>query len=449
MKVVIIGAGEVGTHIAQLLSEAGKDVSIVDSDEERVASIDGSLDALAIHGHGTDLAVLKAAGAGSADLVLCVSNSDEVNIVSALMAKRMGAKRTIVRARKSHYHDENLAAYADAFDIDRIVCPEVYTAMEIARIVENPGSLEVAFFARGRIQMRRLVAEPDTRGVSIKLSGLKLPEGTLVASIGRDGEVLIPRGDDDVRPGDTVTVIGATEAIGSIHEMFHAAPEPIKRVGIGGGGLVGFTLARILGRRGFKVLVADRDRKRCNDLAETLPRAEVLHGDVTRSEFLKESGLASSDAYVAATNNDETNLMSALLVKQLGVDEIAVLVHRPDFAPLLTASGIATALSPRFVMANAVMALLESDLVSSIQLIEEGRAEILEIKLSPGSRASGRKLRDLGMPRGSLVAAVVRHGDVTVPRGDTELAALDTVVVFAVSTVVPEVEKILSSSPGG
>lgn len=444
MNVIVIGAGEVGTYIARFLSEARHNVVMIDVDIEKVVDIGDTLDVQALCRHGTDVVALQNAGAAKADLVLAVSNSDEVNFTAAHIAKRLGAKRTIVRARKPFYLDEYLSFYAGAFEVDRVVCPEVQTAMEIARLLENPGALEVIFFARGRLQMRRLLAEENAPGTGKPLKSIAFPTASLVASLGREDGIVVPGGDDEVRPGDTVTVIGPTGEIRKVQALFHTTPHAVRSVTVGGGGIVGFTLAQILERQGYKVRLLDRNPDRCKHLAETLSRTEVLHGDITHLRFLEEIGIQHADAFVAATNNDETNLMAALLMKQFGIEEIAVLVHRPDFAPLLKQAGITHALSPRYIMANTVMTALQRREIASVQLLDEGKTEIIELRIPRNARVSGKRIREAGIPKGGLIAAVVRRSDVIIPRGDTELVSGDTIVAYALSNVSARLEEALT-----
>ncbi len=443
VNIVIIGAGEVGTHIARFLSQARHNVVVIDRDPQRLQVIEESLDVRTLCASATDLAALSEAGTGQSDLLLAVSDSDEVNFAAALLGKRMGARRVIARARKAFYLGDRLAEYAEVFGADRIVCPEVWTAAEIARILEHPGTLGVTFFARGRIQMRRIEVEPGASAVGRPLQQVPFPRGALLASIRRGDDLIVPHGSDTVQAGDHVTIIGATGDIGRIQALFRATKEPRRRVVIAGGGLLGRTLAQILEKRQFAIRIVDRDLERCRGLSEALGRTEVLHGDATDLRFLEETGLSETDVFVGATNDDQTNIMSGLLMGRMGVATRIVIVHRPDLAPLLQDMGLTHALSPRDVMAGAVVTALQREEVTAVQLLEEGRAEVLELRVPRDAEIVGRAIKNAGLPRGVIVAAIVRRGDVFVPGGDDPFLGDDTVVAYALSESAEKFEALI------
>lgn len=444
MHILIVGAGEIGKHVAEYLSEQHQSVVVVESDEVRAREIAEILDVKVLCGHGTDINVLESAGVQGADLVLAVSNSDEVNLVVSQLAKKLGAKRTIVRARRPFYLEEDVSFYAKAFDVDKIICPEVATAMEIARIVEHPGSLDVTYFAQGKIQMRRIIAEAGSKGVERSLRDLSFPSGALIAGITREDQVIIPRGDDKVYPGDTVTIIGNTKDIGSIQRIFRGEKEVSRNITIAGGGLIGLKLAQILENRGYKVVIVDKNPSICDYLAKVLEKSEVLHGDITNLEFVEEMGIGKMDAFVAATSHDEVNLVSSLLMRQLGVSEIVTVVNRSDFAPVVRQSGLAHALSPRLVMASTVKMSLQRKEISSIRLLDDGRIEVIELRIPKYAVVAGKTLKEINPPSGTIIAVIVRHSDIIVPRGMDVLEAGDTVVAFAKTDMAQKLEEMLT-----
>lgn len=441
MNIVVIGAGEVGTHIATVLSAAKRNVVVIDSDPNRIRRIEETLDVQAVEGYGTDVTVLEQAGAGNADLVLAVSNSDEVNLVAAHLAKGLGARKTIVRARKRFYLEERLRHFVEAFNADRIVCAEVLAAQEIAKRLEHPGTLKLEYFAHGRIQMRSFYAEEGAPQVGVPLRDIPFPGRTLIAGISRNERFLIPGGSDKVEAGDGLTVLGSTADISRIESLFRRERERPRRVVVVGGSLIGFYLAQILERRGFSVVLVERNLAHCEVLAEQFQRTEVVNGDATNIQFLRENRYTNADAFAATTNIDETNLVSALLMRSMGVPIVGVVMHRPDFASLLEGVGVTFAVSPRFTVANTVLNMLQHQNVLSVSVLDKGQAELVELRAEPGAPMSGRSLRDARLPKGCLVALVVRGGEVFIPKGDDRIEAGDSVIVLAPVDVVPRVEK--------
>jgi trk system potassium uptake protein TrkA len=442
MNVLVVGAGEVGTHIAGVLSRQRHNVVVIDNDPEQLHRIEDTLDVQALNGHGTDLDVLTKAGAETADLVLCVSNTDEVNFGAALLAKQLGARQTIVRARKHFYLGDRLRHYVEAFRVDRVVCPEVLTAQEIAKRIEHPGTQRLEYFAHGRVQLRSIFVEADAPATGKVLREIPLPGRTLIASIKREGQLIIPRGDDRIIAGDLISIIGSTVDISRIDRLFRRGAARAQRIVIVGGGLVGFYLAQILERRSFSVTLIERRLWLCEKLSEQLGRTEVVHGDATQLPFLKENRFSQADAFVATTSSDDTNLMSCLLMRELGVPLTAIVMHRPDFASLVERVGVSYALSPRYVVADTVLAMLQARNVLSVAVLEGGDVEAVEMRVLPDAPVAGRTVKDAKLPRGSLLGGIVRRGEVIIPKGDDTIEVDDSVVVLAPHETIVRIEKL-------
>lgn len=442
MNITVVGAGEVGTHIAGVLSRQKHNVVVIDADPEQIVRIENTLDVQALVGHGTDVDVLNQAGAGAADLVLCVSNSDEVNFGAALLAKQLGARQTIVRARKHFYLGDRLRRYVEAFRVDRVVCPEVLTAQEIAKRIEHPGTQRLEYFAHGRVQLRSIFVESDAPAANKLLREIPLPGRTLIASIKREGKLIIPRGDDRILAGDLISIIGSTIDISRIDKLFRRGSTRVQRIVIVGGGLVGFYLAQILERRNFSVTLVERRLWLCEKLAEQLGRTEVVHGDATQLQFLKENRFTQADAFAATTSSDDTNLMACLLMREMGVPLTAVVMHRPDFASLVERLGVSYALSPRYVVADTVLAMLQEHNVLSVAVLEGGDVEVVEMQVLPDAPLAGRLVKDAKLPPGTLLGGIVRRGEVIIPKGDDSLEAEDSVVVLAPHETIGRIEKL-------
>lgn len=442
MNITVIGAGEVGTHIATVLSHQKHNVVVVDSDPDRIARLEETLDAGTVVGHGTDIDALTLAGVGEADLVLCVSNSDEVNFGAAVLCKQLGARQTIVRARKHFYLSDRLRTYVETFHVDRVVCPEVLTAQEIAKRIEHPGTQRLEYFAHGRVQLRSIVVEPDAQAVNKALREIPLPGRTLIASIKRDAKLIIPGGDDRILSGDVISIMGSTVDISKIEKLFRKASARAKRVVIVGGGLVGFYLAQILERRSFSVTLVERRLWLCEKLSEQLGRTEVVHGDATQLAFLKENRFTKADAFAATTSSDDTNLMACLLMREMGVPITAVVMHRPDFASLVERLGVSYALSPRYVVADTVLNMLQEHNALSTAVLEGGDVEVVEFRVTAGAPLAGRALKDAKLPPGTLLGSIVRRGEVIIPKGGDSVEVGDSVVVLTPHDQVGRLEKL-------
>ncbi len=442
MNIAVIGAGEVGMHIAAVLSRMKHNVVVIDSSPPKVRRVEDSLDVQVLEGHGTDLDVLERAGVGSADLVLAVSNSDETNFGAALLSKRLGARQTVVRARKHFYLEDHLRTHAETFQVDRVVCPEVLTAQEIAKRIEHPGTEKLEYFAHGRVQLRSVRVDPRSKHVGARIRDIPLPGRTLIASIARGSKLIVPGGDDVVQPDDMLSIIGSTVDISRIESMFRPKDKKIHRVVIVGGGLIGFYLARILERRDFGVTLIERRMSVCKRLATQLTRTDVIHGDATVLQFLKENRFAEADAFAATTSNDDTNLMAGLLMRELGTPVCSVVMHRPDFASLVERLGVSYAFSPRYVVADTVINMLQQQHVLSVAVLDDGQAEVIEFKATENSPVVGRVLKEAHLPRGMLIGVIIRQGDVMIPKGDDMILAGDTVVVLVLQAAQAKVERM-------
>ena len=431
MNVVIIGAGEVGLHIASILSREAHDVTIVDVAEDKVSRVGEILDIGTICGHGATPETLIAAGAQGADLVLAVTDNDEVNLIATFTAKALGAKRVVARLNGRQYLEASQLFYRDLLGIDLVVSPAMITAYEIAKFVENPDALAIESFVRGRIEMRQARVQPGSPLASKALKDIPLEEGTLIASILRDDELIIPSGESVIQPNDVVTVIGQRGHTDRVQKLITGAETKVRNVVIFGGGQIGQLLAQLLENLRCAVRLLEEDLARCNELAERLQKTRVVHGNGADLDLLKREHVGQADAFIAVTDDDERNIIAVLLAKEEGARMGIVLVHRPDFASLLEKVGIDHAVSPRLVAANKILSLVRHGELQSTALLADGKAEAIELRIAQGSRVSNHALKDLRLPRDTLIAALIRDDQVIVPRGSDTLKAGDTVIALA------------------
>ena len=431
MNVIVIGAGEVGLHLASILSREAHNVTVIDLAQGQIERIEETLDIGAIRGHGADPDTLLAAGAESADLALAVTNRDEVNLIAALTAKALGTTKAVARVRSQQYLDETRLSYRRLLGIDLIINPVVFTAYEIAKFIENPDVLAIESFARGQVEMRQVRVEDDSMLAGKPLREIAFEPGTQIGSIMRDDAFIIPHGSSVIQPGDIVTIIGQRGRLERMQKLVTGAEKKMRNVMIFGGSQIGLLLAQLLENTGCAVKLFETDLSRCQQLAEHLRRATVVHGNAADLDVLKRERVSAADAFIAVTDDDERNIMSVLLAKEQGAGKGVVLTHKPDFATLLEKVGIDHAISPRLITANRILALVRRGELYSTAVLADGTAEAVELRVNAGAKIVDRTLKEVRFPKNTLIAALIRRDRVIVPRGSDTFNAGDTVIAFA------------------
>lgn len=430
MNVVIFGAGTVGTSIAGLLCANNHDVCLVDSSDQAIRNVDDQLDVRTLKGSACDAVTLFQAGVQSADLVLAVTESDEVNLVGASLARAMGARRSTARVFNSAYLDASTFDYRRHFGIDRLLSLEHLTALELARAIRMPSLFAVENFARGGVEVQEIAVEADAKCVGTPLRELTIPQGVRVALISSASRCVIAGADDIIESGDRVTLIGSRETIEKVkHDLFEYRHPAKLKVVIAGGGEIGLSLASILQKGRFKTVLMEADSDRCEYLASKLPETTVLHADATRQAEMQEARVGSADIFVASTGHDEDNIVCGVEARELGCPRILSVVRRPDYANVLERVGIDVAVSPREVTARQVLGMVQGGVIISGTGISGGDAEVWEVEILDGAPVTQAELKDVALP-GCLIAAIVREDFVKVPGATDQLQAGDTAVVL-------------------
>jgi len=431
MQIVVLGAGTVGTSIANRLCVEGHSVTVVDNDPERCRRVNDELDVRVVTGSAAQSSTLFQANVLGSDLALAVTGDDEVNLIAASIAKAMGTHRAIARVYAPVFRDLSTFDYQRHFSIDRLLSLEHLSAMELAREIRHPGAIAVENFARGELEMRDVAVSPRSSVVDREVRTLKLPSGVRIGSILRDGEVRIAGAADKLAAGDRLTLIGTREDIDEVRPVFQKDLPPLQDVVIAGGGETGYHLARVLEGGRFNVMVMERDRERCEFLAAQLRHATVVHADVQRRATLEEERVGSADVFVACTGDDEDSIMACVEAKELGAKKILSIVDRPDYANVVAKLGIDHAVSPRKVIARQVLAFLNTGaVISRSSLAHEQDIEILEIEVGPDAPATQQPLAQLKLPQHCLIGAVIRENYVMVPGAEDRFSAGDTVVAL-------------------
>ena len=446
MRIVILGAGTVGQSIASLLCLNRHSVTVVDANIEHIRRVNETLDVRAITGSASQSSVLFQAGVASCDLCLAVTGDDEVNLVSASMAKAMGAPRTVARVYAPVFRDLSTFDYQRHFHIDRLLSLEHLSAMELARGIRHPGSVVVENLARGEIEVHEVNVSTQAKAIGKKLKELGLPRGVRIGSISRDAKMWIAGAEDDIEAGDRLTLIGRRDEVDAVKDDLRGEPPAKIGVVIAGGGETGYHLARTLEGQRFAVVLLESDRERCDYLAGNLQFTTVVNRDATRRATLEEERVGSADVFVACTGDDENNIVAAVEAKDIGANSILALVSRPDYAQVVGKLGIDRAVSPREVMAKQVLGLLNMGPIISRTPLGDGGILILELEIQAESPASEHVLANLQLPPHCLIAAVVREDYAEVPGGDDRMKAGDTAVMLINDANVEEAAKVFGGT---
>jgi trk system potassium uptake protein TrkA len=439
MKVFIVGVGEVGFHIARSLSEEGHDLVVIELDPEKVQRLQSELDVLAVTGDGCDPAILQEHGVEDADLFFAVSDNDPTNLLVALTARSMGAKRCVARLGDP-YHGSNPLLQADPEIIP--LYPERLVAEEILGLTRVPGATKAHFFADDKLVL--LHARPS---MSVDIYGKPLrqlqgPDGWILVGVLQGLRLTVPRGDTILMPGQEIYAVGHTETAKEFLRAIGVESTPPRNVVIAGAGHVGHWLAKRLVEQKIQVTVIERQQKKALSLASEAADALVLRGDATNPELLREAGAQHADYFVAATQADEANAISSFLARELGARLVVTLYQRPEFLNVLRAARVDIALSPRLVTAGTILRTIHPREILSLDLIETGDAEVVEFAVPANCKVIHDPLRKLKFPEGSIVGAVMRGDERHVPGGDFTFQPGDRALVFTLANALPALEKM-------
>ena len=439
MRIVIIGAGQVGSFLARELSN-DHDVVVIENNKERSDKMRDSLDILSIYGQGDNPEILKQAGLDESDILLAVSGDDRTNILSTLYANNLNLNNIICRVRNSKY-----AEYPGLLNNDNIsvVSPSEIISEKLSILISAPFAWKAETFADGKVELFKLRVEEGTEIVDKKLKDLDPASSWIFVGIARGGGIQIPSGETIIRSGDYVYALGDPAVLKRLKKLFNLKIEKINSAIIVGGGRLGRRVANTLIGLDISVKLIENDPERAELVAEEIPEITVFRGDATDAETLKEAGVESADYLAALTGDDEENVLSALLAKNLGVKRSTVLYTNPDYIDVLEAIGVDRAVSVRLAVANEILSMLHLGGVANIALVEEGRGEVLEFDLEESSPVIGKKLMDVHMPAEAIVGVCLRDGEIIIPRGDFIPQVNDRLIIFTLPTAVKKVEKII------
>ena len=449
MKILILGAGQVGTSVAANLVSESNDITVVDVDAGRLRELADRFDLRTLQGHGAHPDVLLRAGAEDADMIIAVTNSDETNMVACQVAYTLFHTPTkIARVRAPGFLEQEKLFGSDAFPIDVRISPEQLVTEYILRLIENPGTLQVTDFAGGRVRLVAVRAYYGGPLVGHELRALydHMPHvDARVAAIYRHDRAIQPEGDTVIEADDEVFFVAAPKHIRSVMSELRRLEKPYKRLIFAGGGNIGMRLARAT-ERSFRVKVIERDLERCKQIAEALERTIVLHGDAADEELLLEENVEDTDVFCAVTNDDEANILSAMLAKRLGAHKVMALINRTAYVDLVQSGPIDIAISPQQATIGSLLKHVRRGDVVMVHSLRRGAAEAIEAIAhgdETSSKVVGRAIEDIHLPKGASIGAVVRGDEVIIAHHDTVIQSEDHVILFLQDRLrVTEVEKL-------
>lgn len=433
MRVLVLGGGDVGGSVAKALCEQRHEVTVVERDPERAAWLDDELDARVLCGVASQASLLFQAGATTADVCLALTGDDETNLLAGSVAKAMGARRSTARVYSPFYRDVDAFDYRRHFGLDRLLDIEFLTAMELARRIREPGAMLIEHFIGGELEMQDVLIAKPSAATGRPLVDLRLPSEVRVAAINREGAVSIASADDRVEVGDRVTLLGERSQVENVKKLFQTQSAVKRNVVVAGGGETGLSVAAVLEKRNYNVKILDSRRERCEFLARRLKKTTVIFGDARRRDVLDEQRVGNADVFIACAGDDENNIMACVEAGELGAKFLAAVVEQPDYANVVGKLGIDEVVSPYEVVGRQVEGLMHTGaLVFQNSRLLAGSIDVLELEVEAGAPATRLPLKDLRLPKPSLIAAVIRENAVLAPNatfvfrpGDAVLALCD------------------------
>ncbi len=443
MNVVIAGAGEVGRHTAEVLAHVGHNIIMIDRSAETLAAVEEVLDVSTLVGSACDARALVTAGVPTADLLVAATDTDEINLLCAVIGKGLGAKKTVARVHHSAYQATEPLNYAEYLKIDALIPPEYLTSLEIARMLRNPGAMAVELFARGQIEMQQIFVSEGAEAIGTSLQDLraKLPRGAMLGAIDRGGDAFLPGAETIIHAKDIVWLLGESASFAQARALFQTGKIPRRHIVIMGGTPMSVWLARQLRGKHFSVRIFLTDRARAEEMADKLSHVTVVQADPSDPVTFAEEHIGDADAFVALSENDEHNILTAVQAKSAGVKQTVVVIQQPTYLHLLESIGIDHAYSPRVIASREILRIADESPLQKQATLAKDVADIYQIQPTEGSPAVGTQLAKLKFPEGCFVAAIQKNGKVNVPGAKHVIHEGDSVVVIAKHGLERELRK--------
>lgn len=453
MKIIVVGSGKIGFAAARMLSEDGHDVTVIERDADQINNLSNMLDVICVEGSATDPEVLTEAGVQNADFLIAATAQDEVNMLCAVTAGKLGVKNTVARVRDPQY-GRSTAFIRDTLGINRIINPDMECAKAISRTLRFPGAVRVDNFSKGSLEIAEHVVGNGgpLDGVKLKDLGAKFNARVLVDVVERDGEAYIPNGLFELKNGDRLNIAGESRELRKFFAALGRQKKTIKNVMIAGGGRTAVYLARILNENGMNVTVIERDRERCEKLCELIPKARIVCADATHGEELLEEGLMRMDAFVALTGDDEDNIIMSMYSHNRGLGKTITKVNRDQYSTMLESLGLESVVMPKEITAQQITsyarATENSKGISSVEtmhLVAGGKVEVLEFKVSSKAKCVGIPLKDLKLKPNILISAIIRNEKSLIPNGLSVIEPGDHAVIISAAGRIKTIDEIIGS----
>lgn len=429
-RYVVMGAGEVGRHVARSLAAERHDVTLIDASPEKQRLVEDDLDVRFVLGNGAHVPTLEAASVDGCDLFVAVSSSDEANLAASRLAKALGAQRCVVRVQAYEDVTRYRRIYEKQFGADLLLSTQLLTTTRILGHVLGHNTLEIEHLAGGALQVRRTVIEEGSKLAERPLAQANLPRDCLVLALIDDGRIIVPRGSDQAKVGQTALVIGTPDAVPRVERLATTHARRVGHVVIGGGGDTALSVIAALQGQVGRIKLIEIDRERAEFLAEFLPDHDIVHGDVTDVSVLASEGVDEARAFIALTGHDEANLMACLLAQELGTPHLTALVQKSETSTLWQKIALLDVVSPRTIAADRIRQYIDADFAGNIVSFDDGAAEFVQRHVFEQSPAAGAPLEAIEIPEGLIVAALMRNGAARIPRGRDRIEAGDDVILF-------------------
>jgi len=446
MKIIIVGAGEVGYYLAKILAGEKHDIVVIDKNPERLHHVSESLDVMTIDGSGTRIDTLVAAGAARADMVIAVTSFEEVNLTACLLASKIGTRKKIIRVHDPDFLYAQGATKPEDFGIDVVIYPEGLVAQEIVRLVRRSAATEVLEFADGRIQLIGLKLDADSPLIGRKLGGVVPYNDDMhyrAVCIVRGLQTIIPTKDDAFRKGDQLFVICKTPQVAEMLQLCGTDSVTFDRIMIlGGSGIGEFVAGELESELNVKLLITDKAE--AERLAESLDETMVIHGDSSDLDLMATEGIMDMDAFIAVSRDEENNIIASLMAKHLGVKKTITHIEKLQYIPLSNTIGIDALVSKKLSAATAILKFIRKGEVVSAATLHGVDAEVIELVAQEKSKVTKKPIGKLGFPEGAIIGCVIRGDTVTIPVGTTQIAPDDRVVVLSLPRSIRDVEQLFS-----
>lgn len=449
MKIIVIGAGDVGTYLSKTFSEKDHDVTVIEMREAIAREVDENLNVRVIEDNGASANTLLQAGVADADFFLAMTSDDHTNLIACSIGKALGAKYTIARVHDQTYADNSLVNYQLHFGIDHLINPEALSAVQLAKFIRNPGRVAVENFARGQIEVRQVIVSERSKLIDRSLRDIKLPAGTRIGLIHEnDGQLLVPGGNTVIQAGQILTLVGSPENISQMKEKIEPQTHSeLTRIVLFGASETTIALIRLLKSPHFKIRVIESDPRRCYRLAERFPQVTVIQGSATSLRLMEEEQIGSADYFIASTKDDEENIMTCLLAKQLGTAHVLLVLNKTDYEDILDQMketlGVEMAVAPRQQTVAEVMRYVATEPVIELANFSDGM-ELIEVRVSPDCPVIGKEIQEIHFPMGALIVAQQHKFSSKVPNGSDRILADDRLVIITSTDKRKEVVRLLA-----